>query len=149
MNDLDLALAEEITASRLRGEDPEAVTAVLRHVLTVTKNRHRDMVERGLREWDGHGIVVVVVPSSEVLDDVEAVHLLEGLARFGRVSGISLRLVDVVPPLREADENRPALYSLAACGSPALREYINAGDVPTVTFHQVSPREMMELAENS
>jgi hypothetical protein len=146
---LDLNLPEEITASRLRGEDPEAVVAVLEHVLTVTQNRHLDMADRGLRKWDGHGTVVVVAPSSEVLGDIDAVHLLEGLARFGRVSGISLRLVDVVPPLREADENGPALYSLAVCGSPALRAFINAGDVPTVTLHQVSPREMMELAENA
>jgi hypothetical protein len=148
MSDLDLP--EEITISYLRGGDPDAAVETLEHLVEVTQHRGRHLAGRGLRLWDGPKTVVVIVPSSEVFaSDHRIVQRAQVLARIGRACGISLRLIDVTPPLREADRNGPAVYSLAACGSTILREYINSSELATVSFHQVSAREMAELAENA
>lgn len=146
----ELDLPEEITASRLRGEDSDAVVEVLDYVLTIVKNRQHHLVAKGLARWDGPRTVVVIVPSSEVFNDHRAIELAQVLARIGRSSGVSLRLIDATPPLPGALDGQGApVYSLAAMGSTILREFAAAPDIETVTFHQVSPREMVELAENA
>jgi hypothetical protein len=147
MSDLDLP--EKIVISRLRGEDLQGSVEVLEHVIKVTQLRGRDLADRGLRLWDGPKTAVVIVPSSEVFaGDYRIVQRAQVLARIGRASGIALRLIDCTPPLRQADEDGPAVYSLTTMGSAILRDFAGS-DVDTVTFHQVSAREMVELAENS
>lgn len=145
----ELELPEEIMATRLRGEEPEAVVAVLDHVLTVVQARCRNLAQRGLNKWDGPKTVVVIAPSSEVFSgDYRAVELAQVLARIGRAAGVALRLIDAAPPLFPGDDVKPPFWPLNVMGSVILREFVTAPEIEDVTFHQLSPREMVELAEN-
>jgi hypothetical protein len=145
-----LELEPEVLISGLRGEGAEQQLPILDRVLGVMKARASMLVASGQRHWDGEPSVVVVVPSSEVLSHWEIGDSVQVLARLGRAVGIHLRLIDAAPPLREAEGEQPAFYPMACFGgSTILREFAAAQEVGNVTFHQVSPREMVELAENA
>lgn len=151
--DPTLELEPEITISRLHGEDIDACVALLDHIVSVMKSRARWLADqpfvKGQYGWTGERSVVVIVPCSEVLEDHRAVSLVQVLARTGRATGIDLRLIDAHPPLREGDEVHPPLYSLAVFGSAVIQAMAGDPDVKNVTFHQVSPYEMVELTENN
>lgn len=145
-----LELEPEILISGLRGEGPEQQLPVLDRVLGVMKARASMLAASNQRLWDGEPTVVVIVPSSEVLNNWQLGDCVQVLARMGRAVGIHLRLIDAAPPLREADGEHPSIYPLSCFGGSAiLRQFAAAEELRNVTFHQLSPYEMVELAENA
>jgi len=145
-----LELEPEVLISGLRGEGDEQQLPILDRVLGVMKARASMLIASGQRHWDGQPTVVIIVPCSEVLNHWQVGDSVQVLARMGRAVGIHLRLIDAAPPLREAEGEVPAIYPVACFGGSAiLREFAAAQEVGNVTFHQLTPREMVELAENS
>lgn len=142
-----LHLDPEILVSGLRGEDSAAALPILDAVLTTIRQRLVDLSQRNLRTWDGPAAVLVIAPSSVVLKDWRVADTAEALVRLARPAGVSVRLIDVLPPLRHDNEGRP-IYPIAAFGGSAvIREFSNDGGLPVVTFHQVTPAEMTDLVE--
>lgn len=134
-----LDLPQEITLSTLRGEDPAGVAERLSEILGVAQARVR-------AGWTGPDTTVVIVPSSESVDH-KSCNYLEVLARLSRAAGIRLRLFDVLPPLR-TDGDAP-FYSVASCGSVAVQQFVNDPAITHITYHQLSPAEMMRMAETT
>jgi hypothetical protein len=150
----ELDLEPEILVSTLRGEDPRECTADLDRVLTVARARMRYLAEQGARRWEGEKTVVIIAPSSEVLDwgsgGAENLAIVEVLARVGRSAGVSLRLLDANPqvPQTTVDGETRRVGSLTSFGgSSLLRAHVGDEGVQTVSFHPLSPSEMADLAE--
>lgn len=149
MNDA-LHLDPEITVSTLRGEDIRDCEDTLEYVFQVVTSRLRYLAEHDMRHWDGEPTTVIIVPSSEVLYGLrnQSGIIAERLARMCRPAGVSLRLVDATPAVPHAGADGETVYALSSFGgSSLLRAFARDPELTTVTFHHVSPAELVGLTE--
>jgi hypothetical protein len=143
----DLQLPAEITVSALLGEDPDQAAGQLEHVMAVVKARYRVLADTGKREWAGEETAVVIVPSSAVLYDHRAGRLVEQLARTARKAGITVRLIDESREIHSSIEGG-MVYPLSHFGNLTIRHFALDPEIQHVTFHALTPTELVQMTEN-
>lgn len=144
----ELSLDPEITLSAMRGEDPADYVETLEHVYAVAQQRFAWLAQHGPAAPAWGATVITIIPSSEVLRSDQILRRVEVLARIGRKADVAIRLLDVIPPLREADQDGPVVYSIACFGSTTLRVLASDPSIGTVSYHQISAAEMVMLTES-
>lgn len=94
-------------------DDHSRILETLRKASAEMRRRNRDAAQRGLRQWDGDALTVLVEDCVAALGNPEVRGYLETLACMGRKTGIRIQLSDAasrlpwsplidVPSLRDA-----------------------------------------------
>lgn len=137
-------IPREVTVAALN-EDAKSYAFEAETILKSILHAARARASAG---WVGEPSTITIVPSSEVLLHLPA-DLLLTLARIGRSAGVRLRLLDVLPLITWTGFDEP-VPSLAAAGqSTALRKFLADPEVDWVSYHVLTPSEMVMMAEAS
>lgn len=144
----NLHLDPEILISGLRGESRRDIRTLLGSVADTIRARAQRLAEQRERAWTSSTSILVIAPSSQILQDGRSADVVEDIVRMCRVTGVVVRLIDVLPPLANHTEAKPS-WPIAAFGhNESIRAFAHDPAMTAVTYHLVTPTELSDMLEN-